>query len=183
MVVWTKTTPKMIGSLTLSMTSMLFTTFLSTPASCPGFRIISWWKFSPMWEVLFFRADLWALAGIVAVDEAIKNANNACKEKQKTPNHGGLNCTLAPASGLVFSGGRKVGRNLFWKLPRKFSFLSSHTAHCCTVFLSYLVKCWWSTNIPKKQNQKSYSKLSHSSWIFNSPISVTILLQICFNKP
>ena len=48
------------------------------------------------------------------MDEAIKNANNACEEKhkeaekQKTPNRRGLKCTV-PVSGLVWSCGREVG--------------------------------------------------------------------------
>ena len=76
---------------------------------------------SPIWkEILFFRADLWALAGIVAVDEGIKNANNACESAKKACNCTDNNCKNAnyacksddctvPASGLVFQGGREVG--------------------------------------------------------------------------
>ena len=84
------------------------------------------------------------------MDEAIKNANNACEEKlkeakkQKTPNRRGLNCTV-PASGLVWSWGREVGiYKQIWKLLEFFS--SGLSSHSCTVFL-------WSWVGPKSNNR------------------------------
>ena len=78
-----------------------------------------------MLEIMFFRADLWALSGIVAVDEAIKNANNACESVKKACNCTNNSCKnenyacksddcTVPSSGLVFQGGRKVARNSFY---------------------------------------------------------------------
>ena len=78
-----------------------------------------------MLEIMFFRADLWALSGIVAVDEAIKNANNACESVKKACNCTNNSCKnenyacksddcTVPSSGLVFQGGRKVAKNSFY---------------------------------------------------------------------
>ena len=49
-------------------------------------------------EKTFPRADLWALAGIVAVKEGIKKANKACQSG---------NCVV-PRARLVFRTGREV---------------------------------------------------------------------------
>ena len=49
------------------------------------------------------RADLWALAGIYAVDKGIEFANDACSAEE---------CAV-PASGLVFQWGRQVRTSRF----------------------------------------------------------------------
>ena len=119
---WTKTTLKTIGWLTLSTTLRSFTKNTTAPASCQGKTIL---VSQAMSETMFYRADLWALAGIVAVDEGITNANVACESAKKACNCTNKACKnknyacksddcTVPASGLVFQGGRKVARNSFY---------------------------------------------------------------------